>query len=444
MKETIELRKKERALLVVVRFDTSTALSINPERSRRVDTDRDQWQPEDYLDELKELTRTTGCLAAGEMIVVRDKPTPNFFIGKGKVEEIREACLSGEIDTVIFSHNLGGTQQRNLEELIGKKVIDRTQLILDIFARHARSQEGKAQVELAQLEYLIPRLTGKGIMLSRLGGGIGTRGPGEKKLEVDRRRIRKRIEKLRDELGHMRDQRALMRKKRHASTLASAALVGYTNAGKSTLINSLTSAAQEVKGLLFTTLDPLSRALTLPNGQHIVISDTVGFLHQLPHGLIEAFKATLEEVIEADLLINVLDISHRQAPEHRKAVLEVLGLLGCAAKPMITALNKIDKLDDRSWIERFKVEFPDSVAISAKTGENLEGLLHKIEEKLSFILARIKLSIPMNRLSVLDMIYKEGKVLSVEYGPEEAIVDCVIPAVDADKIKGRAGVRVIN
>jgi len=430
MKETIELRKKEKVLLVVVRFE--------------YDYDRDDWSPEDSLRELKELILTAGAEVGKELIVIRDKPTPGLFIGKGKVEEIANICSQEGIDTVIFSHNLSGGQQRNLEEIIGKKVIDRTQLILDIFAKHARSPEGKSQVELAQLEYLMPRLTGKGIMLSRLGGGIGTRGPGEKKLEVDRRRIRKRIEKLKADLKSMRNQRALMRKKRHISAVASVTLVGYTNAGKSTLINSLTRANQEVRGFLFTTLDSLSRTFILPNGQHIVISDTVGFLHKLPHGLIEAFKATLEEVVDADLLIHVLDISHPRAAEHRGAVLEVLNVLNCSHKPIITALNKIDKLPDPSWIERFSREFPDSVAISAKTGQNLNNLLRKIEEKLSFILVQIKFKIPLGQMALLDLIYRTGKVINVEYTSQEAIVDCILSSVTADKIKSYKEVKIIN
>ncbi|MFA5410917.1 MAG: GTPase HflX [Candidatus Omnitrophota bacterium] len=298
----------ERALLVTIKLDS----------------EKDNWQLEDSAVELEELAVTSGAEVVDNITCIREKPTPNFFIGRGKAEEI--ALLSHELgaDTVIFSHDLSGTQQRNLEEIINKKTIDRTQLILDIFARHARTPEGKMQVELAQLQYLMPRLIGKGVILSRLGGGIGTSGPGEQKLEVDRRRIRKKIDKLKNDLGHMSLHRRTMRKQRKEKALPTVALVGYTNAGKSTLLNALTGAGQVVADSLFTTLDPLSKNLHLPNGENIIISDTVGFLNNLPHHLIEAFKATLEEAAQADLLVHVLDVSNPLLEEHNKAVFRVL------------------------------------------------------------------------------------------------------------------------
>src|SRR3989338_720490 len=273
----------------------------------KLKSEADNWKIEDIALELEELVFTSGAEVVDNITCLSEKPTANFFIGSGKAEELAFLCQEQDIDTVVFSHNLSGTQQRNLEETIGKKTIDRTQLILDIFARHAKSPEGKMQVELAQLQYLLPRLIGKGIILSRLGGGIGTSGPGEQKLEVDRRRIRKRIDKLKSDLKQFSLHRLTMKKKRRENAIPTVALVGYTNAGKSTLLNALTSANQVISGSLFTTLDPLSKSLVLPNGEHIVISDTVGFLHGLPHHLIEAFKATLEEVIDADLLIHVLN-----------------------------------------------------------------------------------------------------------------------------------------
>ncbi|MCM8763442.1 MAG: GTPase HflX, partial [Candidatus Omnitrophica bacterium] len=341
---------------------------------------------------------------------------------------------AADIDTVIFSHDLSGTQQRNLEEIIRRKTIDRTQLILDIFAQHARSPEGYLQVELAQLQYLFPRLIGKGIILSRLGGGIGTRGPGEQKLEVDRRRIRKRIDKLKDELRQLKIHRAIIRGKRKEQLIPSIALVGYTSSGKSTLLNALTGAHQPTRDTLFTTLDPLSRICLLPNGEKIVISDTVGFLHQLPHHLIEAFKATLEEVIEADLLIHVLDISHKMYRQHAQAVYEVLKELRVDSKPIITVLNKIDLLEDRSWIMQEEKEMPNSVAISAKLKENLEALLNKIQQEFSFRQVTLNLRIPLKRMDLVDLFYRQGKVLQVDYQQKGINIKVNLPKPFAYKV----------
>ena len=365
--------------------------------------------------ELEDLVSTSGAEVVDNITCVRDRPTPDLFIGKGKAEEI--ALLSQEegVDTVIFSHDLSGTHQRNLEEVIGKKTIDRTQLILDIFARHAKSPEGKMQVELAQLQYLMPRLVGKGIMLSRLGGGIGTRGPGEQKLEVDRRRTRKRIDKLKADLKNFSLHRLTLKKRRKEQAVPTVALVGYTNAGKSTLLNAFTNAGQVVSDSLFTTLDPLFKSLVLPNGEHIVISDTVGFLHRLPHHLIEAFKATLEEVVEADLLIHVLDVSHPRVYEHNQAVFAVLKELQADHKPMITALNKIDLLDDKIWLERLKEDFVNPVAISARLGQNLGFLSEEIQKNFSSKMTYLELMVPHSRMDLVDLFYREGKVEEIKY-----------------------------
>jgi len=418
----------EKALLVTIRFDS----------------DRDEWKVDDLTKELEQLVNSCRVEIVDHVISRPDKPQATYLIGKGKAEEIADLCYASDIDTVIFSHDFSGTQQRNLEEVIGKKTIDRTQLILDIFAQHAKSPEGVMQVELAQLQYLLPRLTGKGVILSRLGGGIGTRGPGEQKLEVDRRRIRKRIDKLRDDLKQLKVHRSTMRKKRKDEAMPTVALVGYTSAGKSTLLNVLTGAEQPTRETLFTTLDPLSRVCQLPDGEKIVISDTVGFLHQLPHHLIEAFKATLEEVIEADLLIHVLDISHKMAEEHSKAVYAVLKELGVDTKPTITALNKIDILEDKSWTNVWEKNIPDSVPISAKSKENLDTLLKKIQEEFSFRVVNLELKIPMKRMDLVDLFYRQGRVLEVKYHQKGINIKVNLPKSTAYKLLKDKDIEQVN
>ncbi|MCG8431668.1 MAG: GTPase HflX [Candidatus Omnitrophica bacterium] len=396
--------------------------------------DRDSWALDDLAYELEELTLACGVEIMDNLTFFCARQTPDILIGKGKAQELAMAAAAQDADTVIFGQDLSGTQQRNLEKVIGKKTIDRTQLILDIFARRAKSPEGKMQVELAQLEYLLPRLTGKGIMLSRLGGGIGTRGPGETKLEVDRRRIRRRIDKLKKELRDISTHRATMRKRRRDKAVPSAALVGYTNAGKSTLLNLLSESAQTVSDGLFTTLDPLSRGVELPDGEHIVVSDTVGFLHKLPHHLVEAFKATLEEVIEADLLIRVLDVSSPRVYDCHQAVSEVLGQLGALEKPTITALNKIDLLDDKTWLEQLKKDFVNPVPVSARTRENLDALLKSVQGMFGERMVRVRVRIPLLEMRVLDILYREGKVKEIEYDADGAVAKVVIPRILYDKL----------
>ena len=408
----------ERALLVTIKLNS----------------ERDFWPIEDVAEELEALALTSGAEIVDNIICKRDKPTPNLFIGTGKTQEIAFLSEENNIETVIFSHNLSGTQQRNLEEIIGKKTIDHTQLILDIFSRHAKTPEGKMQVELAQLQYLMPRLVGKGIMLSRLGGGIGTRGPGEQKLEVDRRRIRKKIDKLKEDLRHLSLHRQTIRKKRKENAIPQVALVGYTNAGKSTLLNALTGAGQIVTDSLFTTLDPLSKSLRLPQGENIIISDTVGFLHNLPHHLIEAFKATLEEVVEADLLVHVLDASHSRVYEHAKAVLIVLKELQADKKPVITALNKIDLLDDKIWLARLKEDFSNSIPLSAKLNQNLELLLKEIQKNFQTGMVKIKVFIPHPRMELLDLLYRQGRVEETKYCQKGVKVKVNLPKVLASKL----------
>ncbi|HLA25112.1 MAG TPA: GTPase HflX, partial [bacterium] len=296
------------------------------------------------MEELRRLAESAGAQVVGTLVQHRGRPTPATFLGKGKVEELRALCDEVSADLAIADHELTPAQQRNLERSLDLKVIDRTALVLDIFARRAQTHEGRLQVELAQMTYLLPRLTGRGTMLSRLGGGIGTRGPGETKLEVDRRRIRNRITDLRREIGEIRKHRSLQRKARREAQFPTAALVGYTNAGKSTLLNTLTNAGVFVEDKLFATLDPTVRKVELPNGRPVLLIDTVGFITRLPTELIAAFRATLEEVTEADLLVHVVDASHPDWRAQMRSVERVLRDLSAADKPMIIAMNKTDRL----------------------------------------------------------------------------------------------------
>lgn len=412
--------------------------------SIQVKSDKHHWRIEDISSELEELAVSAGVEVVENIVSICDRGTANYLIGKGKVEEI--ALIAGEenVDVVIFSHDLSGTQQRNLEDAFGRKTIDRTQLILDIFSRHAKSPEGKMQVELALLQYLLPRLTGKGIILSRLGGGIGTRGPGETKLEIDRRQIRKRIDKLKADLTVFRSHRLTTHKKRKGNNMPLVALVGYTSAGKSTLLNCLTNAGQITSEKLFTTLDPLSKGMQLPNGQSIIISDTVGFLHELPHHLIEAFKATLEEVADADLLIHVLDASDQRMHQHDQAVQSVLDELGLKDKPILAALNKIDLIADRSWLEVYKNDFDDSVFISAKTGENLEVLIERIQKHFSALMMSLRIIIPHSRMELVDFFYRRAKVDKVDYSQGGITISLRISKELFSKINQDKDIKVIS
>lgn len=388
---------------------------------------RSNWAADDLALEMQELVHACYGSVVDKVFCRLEQVHPGLFLGEGKVKEIADLVLAKDIDTVIVNHDLKGNQQRNLEEATGKKVIDRTQLILDIFARRAKSQEGKMQVELAQLEYLLPRLVGQGVELSRLGGGIGTMGPGETKLEMDRRKIRERVDRLRQDLKEVSLDRLLRRKKRQDDGVALVSIVGYTNAGKSTLLNTLTQAGQITRDGLFTTLDSLSRQLVLPNHQKIVVSDTVGFLHELPHHLIESFKATLEEISSADLLIHVLDVSHPKFRNLYDSVMDVLRQLDAHDKPMVTVLNKIDRLNDKSILNEIKTAFKNPVAISALSAENVAGLLAEVCGQLSSLVETIEVALPLDRMDLVNLAHKEGNVHGIAYDPDAVRLSVSLP-----------------
>ncbi|VAX35591.1 Ribosome LSU-associated GTP-binding protein HflX [hydrothermal vent metagenome] len=392
----------------------------------------DCWTVEELQQEMVELVSACGGEVVGSIVCRMDTPDVKCFIREGKLQEIIDFC-DDEVDTVIFSHDLKGSQQRNLEDRIKTKTIDRTQLILDIFARHASSKEGKMQVELAQLKYLLPRLTGKGIELSRLGGGIGTLGPGETKLEVDRRRISDRITHLKRGLDGVVADRALKRKKRKDHGVPLISLVGYTNAGKSTLLNTLTQAEQQIHDGVFTTLDSLSRQCVLPNHQKIVLSDTVGFIHDLPHHLIESFKATLEEVRGADLLLRVLDVSQENFRHLHEAVASVLRELEAYDIPTIIVLNKIDQLEDLESLKILVNDFDHAVSVSAMTGENIPALLEEIMKSLSDLMVEIDVDVPIKRMDLVNLVHKEGNVFSIKYYEDTINIRASIPTHIAGK-----------
>ncbi len=410
--------KKEKALLVTVKI-----------------AGRDNWRQEDASRELRELALSSGVEVVHQEACHSNIHNATYFLGKGKAWEIAHLAQEVSADVVIFNAELTSTQQRNLEEVVEVKTIDRTQLILDIFAQRAKSREGKIQVELAQLGYLLPRLTGKGVILSRLGGGIGTRGPGEKKLEVDRRRIRERLGRLRQELRNLSRRRGSLREYRKRHTLATVAVIGYTNAGKSTLVNYLTGARQAVKNRLFSTLDSVARRFTLPSKQKVLFSDTVGFLHRLPHRLIQAFHATLEEVKEADILLHVLDISHPQVYQQNEAVEQVLKELDAQDKPMIIALNKVDLVEDELALRRYLKDFKNSVAISALKGTKIKQLLDGLSLQLDSLMAEIEVSIPQAQMHLVGLIYSNGEVFKQEYRKDKVYLHARVPRKIKAKLK---------
>lgn len=364
----------------------------------------------DSLDELKELCKACGAEVVGETYQSREAIDSRTVIGKGKVEEIRNAVQELDADIVVFDCELSGSNTRNLESELGIRVLDRSRLILDIFALRATTKEGKCQVELAQLEYNLPRLSGLGASLSRLGGGIGTRGPGETKLESDKRHIRERIQNLKRELKEIDRTRETMRKKRIKSEIPGIALVGYTNAGKSSLLNALTDSGQFVKDMLFATLDPLSKQMTLSDGREAVLTDTVGFIRKLPHNLVEAFKSTLETVVYADVLVHVVDITDKNIEKNIITVNKILSELGASDKPVILVYNKADKVNIDDVITK-----DNGLFISAKSGLNLDKLVFEITELTRKNEIERVVEIPYDKTYLISKMYDKLQVRNIEY-----------------------------
>ena len=397
----------------------------------------DQAADERTMDEPRALAETAGAEAVAMTLQRRPAPDARTFIGEGKAEEVKALAEANDASLILFDNELSPSQMSNLEELTGRTVLDRSALILDIFAQRARTGEGKLQVELAQYQYILPRLAGMGKAMSRLGGGIGTRGPGESKLESDRRHIRSRIDKLRRDLEQVRQVRAVQRRQRKKTELPMVAIVGYTNAGKSTLLNTLTGAGIEANDRLFDTLDPTTRKKRISDTQEILLSDTVGFIRKLPHHLVSAFKATLEELAYADLLLHVVDVSDEDWQVQAETVDKVIAQLGAQDIPRLMVYNKADKCDP-DVIPFFRPD--EGVKISAKTGEGVDALLAAIEKALCKGKHRVRLCIPYSDGAVLDMLHREAQIESTDYAAEGTVVEAVVD----DKTCGRVSAYIID
>jgi GTPase len=376
--------------------------------------------------ELGQLAQSAGATVVGTLIQERARPDPATLIGRGKVEDVARASAERGADVLLFDDELSPAQQRNLEQGVGRKTLDRTQVILDIFARRARTREGRLQVELAQLDYLLPRLTGKGVLLSRLGGGIGTRGPGETKLETDRRRIRQRIQAVRREIDKVRRERHTRRAARQRFETPIVALVGYTNAGKSTLFNALTRAEAVVSDQLFMTLDPLVRRARLGPRGDVLVADTVGFIQKLPHSLVAAFRATLEEVVHADLLLHVIDAAAEDMEMREAAVAKVLEEIGAGDRARIDVLNKIDQLTPARQ-DALRAARPEAVLVSAETGEGLDALRERLAGHLALVPRAIRLRFKAGDTRGIAGVYAAGQVVSHEVSGEDVTIQAFIP-----------------
>lgn len=395
--------------------------------------DQHRYQLNEYLDELELLADTAGAQVVERVVQEREKRDPAFMIGRGKAEELAKMAKYLDADLVIFDDDLSPAQLKNLEDLCKIKIVDRSGLILDIFARNARTREARTQVELAQLKYMLPRLTRQWTHLSRQAGGIGTRGPGETQLEVDRRLVRKRIAMLEDELEKISRQRTNRRKNR--GDVFKAALVGYTNVGKSTVMNALTHAGVTVEDRLFATLDSTIRKVDMSDHRAMLLIDTVGFIRKLPHHLIASFKSTLEEVKEADLILHVVDVSDFHYEEHLKTVNNVLDELGVHDKPLLYVFNKIDVLDDRSVMDEMKSDYPESVFISAERGMFLNRLVDEMREFIQEQVTELRVTVPINKTKVLSQMHELGNVVSIEYKDGQAIVDVRTNDANAARIE---------
>ena len=417
--------------------DDNQKLEQRPERTMLVSLEYGKqdrmWTSEDSLEELRQLAETAGAEVKAKFLQKRPKPDPGFFIGRGKVRDLALYAQQEDIDLCVFDEELSPAQQRNLEQALGIKVLDRTALILDIFAQRAQTNEGKLQVELAQLQYTLPRIMGQGLSLSRLGGGIGTRGPGETKLETDRRMIRDRITYIKSCIDKVQNVRKLHRSYRNKNPVPSVSLIGYTNAGKSTLLNVLTNSDVYEKDQLFATLDPTTRQLNLPDKRQAILTDTVGFIQRLPHQLIAAFKSTLEETLDADLLVHVIDVSHPLYKEQSEAVYSVLQEVGAQDKPVLSVFNKIDKLpQDSGLLEQLRA-IPESVCISAKKRIGLETLLAVISERLKLKSVEIALLIPYSDSGAAAKLFEEGTVLSQDYAEDGIRIQVRLHANDIER-----------
>jgi GTP-binding protein HflX len=390
---------------------------------------RNGWELRDSLEELSELANTAGGQVVGDGLQKLASPDAATFIGKGKADEFAKHCRKADVDTVIFDDELSPAQSRNLEKVFNCKILDRTSLILDIFAQRARTREGKLQIELAQLQHLLPRLTRFWGHLSRQKGGIGMRGgEGETQLETDRRRVQDRIARISRELEVVRRQRSTQRQGRQRKQWALASIVGYTNAGKSTLLNILTGSEVFAENKLFATLDPTTRRLRLPTNQNVLLTDTVGFIRKLPHGLVEAFKATLEEVVQADLLVHVVDVSHPQAAEQIESVDSVLKEIGAEGKPTLMVFNKVDLLNGkRDGLSAFLERYPHGVTISATTSEGIPELLAELGSQLRPIREFVELAVPHSRAEVIARLHEVAQVIERNYDGDLAKFKARIP-----------------
>lgn len=401
------------------------------ERALLVEVDTGDYDADASLAELYELARSAGAEPFGAITQKRPAQDKATCVGSGMMQEIADFCEKHEIDLLIFDCELSPTQIRNIETVSKVRVVDRTMLILDIFASRAKSKEGKLQVELAQLKYMMPRLSGKGTALSRLGGGIGTRGPGESKLETDRRHIRRRIDTLNEQLADVEKHRGLMNRRRKKDGVITVALVGYTNAGKSTLMNCLTQAGVLAENMLFATLDPTARALKLPCGTTVMLIDTVGLIRRLPHHLVQAFHSTLEQAADADIILNVCDASSPEAQVHLKVTTELLAELGCEGRPIIPVFNKCDLLTGASIIPFMG----NSVRISAANGTGIDKLLAAIEENLPVKTKRVKLLLPFMQSGLAAQIRRDGTVENEEYTETGLLLTAQVPRTMDDLLK---------